>query len=265
MDPDHTWADLWKQFGSLYCINLIDNNERHESSGKIFQEYSMPVEYYRPMKHPKGGAVGCYESHIAVIRKAYESGAETALILEDDLLPVQNRLNKAALCEILDFMRTSTDWGIMFLGCFHISMQFKTERTQFPHIFKVHAVLTHAYVINRKHMERMLALNQHYRQTFIDHVYKAELCNYAYMPTLFHQDESPSSIQMQIDTFGFKNCIIDASNAYGTSINIPMIHLLPALILLLFVSMKIFPQLDILHVTLLVLILAILVSIATWG
>ena len=112
--------NLWKEFGSIFCINLLTRDDRYEESGKVFQSLGIPVEYFRTTRHPDGGARGCFESHIELIRRSYKRGDEWCVIFEDDVVKntARNAVTEETVREVLRFMRTHEKWELFFLGSF---------------------------------------------------------------------------------------------------------------------------------------------------
>lgn len=77
---------MWSSFDSIYCINLIDRDDRYTRCKSLFDQLQLPVTFFRTERHVNGGQEGCYESHVHCIRQAYESGADNCLIFEDDVI-----------------------------------------------------------------------------------------------------------------------------------------------------------------------------------
>jgi GR25 family glycosyltransferase involved in LPS biosynthesis len=77
---------LYNFFDKIYCINLKHRPDRYISATKVFNDLNIPnVEFYITEKSSKGGRYGCFESHINVIKKAYNEGYNNILIFEDDI------------------------------------------------------------------------------------------------------------------------------------------------------------------------------------
>src|SRR5689334_3561173 len=80
-------------FDEVRIINLVDRDDRRremsqqlERLGGISGNASF-FEAHRPVSRgefPSIGARGCFESHLAVLSGARDSGAQTLLLLEDD-------------------------------------------------------------------------------------------------------------------------------------------------------------------------------------
>eukprot|EP00929_Paragymnodinium_shiwhaense_P070476 TRINITY_DN35687_c0_g1_i1.p1 TRINITY_DN35687_c0_g1~~TRINITY_DN35687_c0_g1_i1.p1 ORF type:complete len:290 (+),score=50.84 TRINITY_DN35687_c0_g1_i1:87-872(+) len=69
------------------CINLIERDDRFKHMKSEFARVGLKdrVHWHRPRKHPEGGRVGCFESHLALFKAALDQGANFAVVCEDDL------------------------------------------------------------------------------------------------------------------------------------------------------------------------------------
>lgn len=124
---------MWDAFSKIYCLNLKSRPDRRQRCDQIFTDLKIPVEYYHPDKHPTSGEQGCFESHIEVISRAYDAGAETCLIFEDDIEPYEfseERLNQA-----VRFMTEHKDWDLCFLGLCWETMFHSAGKTKWPGIY----------------------------------------------------------------------------------------------------------------------------------
>lgn len=137
--------DLWSAFGKVYCISLVERTDRRERAKREFASVGLGerVEFHVVPKH-RDPEQGCYESHLACMRKGVESGAERILIFEDDIQ--FNRFRPETLENAIAFLDNQPDWHMLFLG----GMVRRSRRTPHPGILKIrYRSLTHAYVIRR--------------------------------------------------------------------------------------------------------------------
>jgi len=69
------------------CINLIERDDRFKFMNSEFKRVGLQdrVSWHRANKHPQGGRIGCFESHLAVFQAALDKGAAFAVVCEDDL------------------------------------------------------------------------------------------------------------------------------------------------------------------------------------
>lgn len=87
---------VFEQFDRIYCLNLEHRTDRRESAQKQFDEHGLSkVEFVNAIDGAKNefksiykqitpGAMGAYRSHLMLVKKAYDSGAESVFIFEDD-------------------------------------------------------------------------------------------------------------------------------------------------------------------------------------
>lgn len=182
-------ANPWESFGKIYCINLAERDDRRAYCRKIFEKLKIPVEFYRVNKHPNGGAQGCFESHINVIKRAFDQGRENVVIFEDDVAPF--KINKKRLREVTDFLN-NYEWDIFYLGlCPHF---FTHPRRVNKNIYELRNSCTHAYILNRPYMDRLKDLK--FDGTPIDTFYCHDKSRSAGIyPSLFYQNNFRSDIQ----------------------------------------------------------------------
>lgn len=183
----------WSFFDSIFCINLLERNDRYKTSKKLFKRLNIPVTYFRTKKHPNGGLQGCMESHIQLINQAYKQKCKNILIFEDDVVIDETLLHEfpAIMAKAIDFMRNNT-WDLFFLGPGHDIRYFRAEATNHDSIYKVHSIYTHAYVISRKMMKNLKGL----RFTGIpyDYILRHNTSSYAIYPAPFFQSMIDSDI-----------------------------------------------------------------------
>ncbi|MDD4930883.1 MAG: glycosyltransferase family 25 protein [Candidatus Colwellbacteria bacterium] len=190
---------IWKNFDQIVCICLATRDDRYSEQKTIFDSVDIPVTFYRPEKH-KNGMQGCFESHINVITDCYNKGMENVLIFEDDATPT-SYFTPDNMKECVSFMYTNFDWEILFLGS-NILIGQGTESTTYPHIYRSRFLNAHAYVINRKAMEKYANMKF---ISEIDVVYSINHHTYGFLPSIFNQRLSKSDIASNKDYMGLKN------------------------------------------------------------
>ena len=86
-------------FDEIICITLEANTDRQKSAIEVFKKLNIPVKFFVAKRNPRGGRVGCFESHIQVIQDCYNNDKKQVLIFEDDLTPTiaynETLVNKA--------------------------------------------------------------------------------------------------------------------------------------------------------------------------
>jgi GR25 family glycosyltransferase involved in LPS biosynthesis len=144
-EPKTPPKDLWSAFGKIYCISLVERTDRRERAAREFAAVGLGerVEFHVVPKH-RDPEQGCYESHLACMKKGVESGAERILIFEDDIQ--FDRFRTETLENAIAFFENQPNWHMLFLG----GMVRRSRRTPHPGILKIrYRSLTHAYVIRR--------------------------------------------------------------------------------------------------------------------
>ena len=186
----------WDFFDEIYCINLYTAEDRFLHIKKLAKKYSIPIKFYRTHRHKKGGLHGCFESHISVIKKAYENGVENILVLEDDLQPgtvTQKHLDRA-----VNFMKKNKAWSIFYLGAVPDLRKGSCHKIKgFSHVYQLKSICTHAYAINRRAMKKLKNLT--YQGTPIDYYFRDNIRCYGIYPSVFYQGGFESSITSGFD------------------------------------------------------------------
>ena len=180
----------WSDIGPAFCINLRTRIDRKKEATKIFEQLNIPIEFHTVDKHPISGTQGCFESHIQIITLAYNSGYSRCIIFEDDITP-SSHCNSLQLNKVIQFINKNVNWDIFYLGVLP-DIRRKGTKIVSPNIYQLQGICTHAYIINRKMMERLIGMK--YIGIPIDYLYmQLDQC-YAIYPTMFYQGLSPSDI-----------------------------------------------------------------------
>ena len=228
---------IWNFFDGIYCINLDTRDDRLERSKKVFKKLNIPVEYYRVKKHPTNGAEGCFESHLSIIKKAYDDGCENVLIFEDDLID-NSFYDESLIKKAIKFMKKSSVWDIFYFG--HIPDIFwKSSDKVCNNIIRTHSFLTHAYVVSRKYMKKLIG--RKYKRDAIDEMYSKNKNAYALYPMIFYQDESDSDIPTSP---GISIGVCRYFELYSYHVNISILNLILLFILVLIIMFLIFLMLN---------------------
>lgn len=152
--PDN-FATYWEYFDKIYCISLYERVDRREQAKAQFRAVGLAdrVEFVLVKKHPVDCEQGIYESHILCMEKGIRALSGNIVIFEDDI--IFDRFNPDTLEKCIDFLATSTDWKIMFLGC----MVKKSAKTANRSVLKVRfRSLAHAYVLTREFAETIVKI-----------------------------------------------------------------------------------------------------------
>ena len=134
-----------------------------------------------------GGELGCYMSHLTLWKKLYNDNVDSALVLEDDIIPAYG----VGMGDIDVICKSSPGYTLIFLGhCGRPNVIFNTPKT------KVGARrCTHAYIISRRGLEILTSM-KHDFSVPVDHITE-KLCKKNICYVSRHLD-SPS----KGDTYG---------------------------------------------------------------
>ena len=153
-------------FDNVWVINLEKHSDRWEKtnnrlknigirankwlatdskSKKLIDEYNKKFN----IKKRTISEVACYKSHYSLWKHLYYTNVDTALIFEDDIIFADNITKK----DIYSYARESIGFDIIFLGYCHPKqgMNFNNFNTKVGT-----ALCTHAYIINRNGIEKLL-------------------------------------------------------------------------------------------------------------
>jgi hypothetical protein len=117
----------WSAFRKAsYCINLIEREDRYLAVRTELERVGLldETEFYRASRSKISGAVGCYTSHVNVLRAARARGLDYVLVLEDDLYFDTERLRQflPRINHYIESHRGDTTWDILYLG--HLPLAF---------------------------------------------------------------------------------------------------------------------------------------------
>lgn len=143
-------------FDKIYCINLEHRKDRYQSSKNIFTNLNIHAEFFHTKKHPQSGIIGCFLSHIKCIQNAYDSGANTVLIFEDDIIPTEG-YDVKIIAQCVNFMKNNK-WEFFQFGYIPFIQieSFLFAKQVNNNIIKFTNTGLHAYCLSRIGMERIL-------------------------------------------------------------------------------------------------------------
>lgn len=153
---------IYKELDQIYCINLISRPDRYAHMKKLESDENIKINFYRPERDPSGGEIGCFKSHIAVIKAAYDAGHSKVLVLEDDIIKTKS-YDSIDYNEIMQFIQTNSSWEMIQLSWFDFANTLFVPKTYpYVHLSQFGSVLASSYIINRKGMERILQTYKNY-------------------------------------------------------------------------------------------------------
>lgn len=144
----------WDYFDKIYCISLAHRTDRRQEAKRQFEAVGLSdrVAFLTAEKDSEDPERGCYESHMACLRRGLEEGAELIAVFEDDIL--FNRFSPERLNRAVSFCRRHGRFHMLFLGCLVRS----SRRTDYPGIRGIsYRCLTHAYVVHRRFAEVLVS------------------------------------------------------------------------------------------------------------
>jgi hypothetical protein len=187
-DGRATSAD-WAFVDAAYCISLSERPDRTALAAAEFHRTGLcqRVLFHRPRRHPHQVIAGIWEAHRTVALHALARGAETALILEDDVLFVR-RITSRRLARVRRAMaRLPAGWSIFFLGHWPLRARFVAAD-----VLATRSACAHAYVASATLLRWLEAHPFERRGTAydkragggIDAAYAMRGGTYAYFPML---------------------------------------------------------------------------------
>jgi hypothetical protein len=201
-----------KGVDKIVCINLKERKDKYANVKNVFDKLKINVEFYFAEKHPTSGRIGCFESHINVIKNSYNNNNKFILIFEDDIINTPS-YNENNIQYVFDFMKKN-EWCEYFqLGYsilpheMYYYLNSKTLiSTRNNSIIQYNGNTTHAYILNRSGMKRIL-------QNWKDGVYNKKLDLDIYYKDIF-KNNGASISPILFD----QNFCIDNDNDKATSI-----------------------------------------------
>jgi hypothetical protein len=198
----------WEIFKDhVFCINLEERPERLRDVSTDLSKIGLLslTEFYKTKRSTVSGAVGCYISHVTVLRTARERGLKWALILEDDLLfdetVVKTHLDK--LTEYLPQFLERTDWDMLFIGHCPVGAEKPIYQNGEFRVYRSSSTQTHGYIVNLQssRIEKMIdsplptedIIRAGSSIYHIDWYYSNNMRQYAIYPMMvFQRPDSPS-------------------------------------------------------------------------
>lgn len=97
---------------NVFYINLDHRTDRRTSVEAQLDKFGWKYTRFPAIKH-EHGAIGCTQSHIAVLKKAVEQDLDFVVIVEDDILFTKPAVFKSSLDK---FLKSGIDYDVLFLG-----------------------------------------------------------------------------------------------------------------------------------------------------
>lgn len=123
------------------------------------------------------------------------------------------------MARAIRFMRTNRDWELFYLGIQPEITHFTTKKME-EGIINVHSLTTHAYVVHRRFMERVIQIP--FMGLPIDMLFVFNDHAYASYPGLFYQGDFGTDIGENGGSDPFRTLKYRTQEAYAANINLPL-------------------------------------------
>jgi len=166
--------EIKKFFDLIYCINLDEREDRWEKSLEEFKKLNLNVERFSAISRPDNPVLGCFLSHIELIKEA-ASENKNILIFEDDVeftcvsnKKEQKEFKLEYIEKALDELSKLPRWDMFFLGGNPMTYFYQIS----PHLAKLtRSYSSQAYGVNRHYAKGILPILENHMDVPIDVVY----------------------------------------------------------------------------------------------
>lgn len=203
--------NIYDFFDDIVCINICDMKNAKKHINGMYKKYNISGRFYITQKHPIGDIYCRFNSHINIIKEAYNNNMDNILIFEDTVVP-SIFYSKELLQNAIDFMKNNNNWDIFFLGYDIIAPvdRFNTDYKSIfssikvsNHIIKFNSSSSYAVCYNRNSMQKILEEYEYYVGIVNYHDFLAAKMNfkcYCITPILF---DSNFLLKSENDTINF--------------------------------------------------------------
>ena len=173
----------------IVCINLKSRKDKYKESKRLMEKYDIPATFFFAEKH-ENGRIGCFESHLSVIRNCYDNGGELIWILEDDFYPTAS-YSEDAIKRVIQEIDDKVEYcqlGYSLLP--HEFTSYFTAKRK-GSLLQYNGNCTHSYLLTRKGMKRILENYEPLKETtHLDYFYRDLFKEYGWCscPMLFDQN-----------------------------------------------------------------------------
>ncbi len=181
-----------------YGINLEERKDKRKNLKKICEKREIPLNLYITKRHPISGKRGCLESHLHIIKTAYENKdktkAQNLLIFEDDI-KFLNSFSSIFQNKKFNFPK---NYDMLYFGG---TVHRIIDKESYSGWVRVSCWTTHAYLINLQNkelVEKIIKELEDYKDEIdryyineIHGTYNAYICN----PMLIIQETGFSDIE----------------------------------------------------------------------
>lgn len=176
-----------------YGISLEERKDKRDKLKKVCKKNGIPLNLFIAQRHPEGGKRGCLDSHLRIIKKAYDnknkSKAKNLLIFEDDIkfLDTFNILKNVP-----------KDYDMLYFGG---TVHRVIDKESYTGWVQMSCWTTHAYLINLEKdemVQKIIKELENYKEEidkyYLNEIhtnYKAYICN----PMIIIQEDGFSDIE----------------------------------------------------------------------
>ena len=196
---------VYNFFDRIFCITLEGQIERQQAMTLFFEKLGINnIEYFIAKRHPRGGLVGCFDSHYQVCKICKDNNYKNVLIFEDDVITTP-AYSISKIVEMVDFMKIDKTWEYFALGygphydnnsLIKVSILniFNAPKIN-KHIINYTGTTTHAYCLSERGINKVLQNApiemsnidvMHYDVWLFTKILNPKKC-YASIPLLFDQ------------------------------------------------------------------------------
>lgn len=143
------------------CINLLEREDRYRMMSEQFERMGIlhKIHWHRPHRHPSGGRVGCFESHLEVFKAALEAEVPFAVVVEDDVKFVQPGTSERTFQKLIDLMECGIEWHYASLQNSGSELRLWRDGDEDlpPGVFRGAFYFTRCYAISKEAMRAAVA------------------------------------------------------------------------------------------------------------
>lgn len=150
---------------NAFMISLDDEGkvrrDEFEKWERELYKHDIQTKYFITKYHPVSGNHGNFMSYWQVIHKAYEQGLPYALFFEDDVKPTVHMDMAKVKSTVRQLEIDYPTWECLYLGYYNLSVLSNI----YPNVVEALCVATHAIVISRRGMSRLISELPRYWRT----------------------------------------------------------------------------------------------------
>jgi glycosyl transferase family 25 len=136
-----------------FYINLSHRKDRREEIEKELIDFQLPFERFEAYYTPELGALGCAQSHLAVLKIAKDRNYENIIIFEDDFTFLVSKE------EFEKQLQQFFNLDIVFGGCLLSYNLFQYQKTNYDFLYRIiDASTMSGYIVNKRCYERFIRL-----------------------------------------------------------------------------------------------------------